>query len=153
MDNGGVSAGEVGGVTAGVLMVIQAGHRLLRWIAGWQDRRLKSEDARLQGEAARLADWQSSLDRREREQRILMETEIGELRDEVEAQGRKLADQTALTMMTRMALGDVVAELERHAPDSPALQRAKALMHAPSADVMVPADLASLARAVDERTS
>ena len=144
MDKTGLSWEEAGGALTALGGAILAFRKLMQWAAGWQDRRLARE-------AERLTQWQASLDRREHEQRVQMQTEIDELRAEVELQGRQLADQTAVNHLTRMALAEVTAELERHAPDSQALQRAQALLHRVTPDVVVPTGLTPLLREIDER--
>lgn len=142
-----MDSGDAGGVFAGVVAGLYAIGKGLAWLLNWQN-------ARGEDRSKRLKVWEESLDRRERDLRLSMEAELGELRDEVEAQGRDLADQTAINQLTRMALVEVTTELERRAADSLALQRAKALLHRtePNA-LLLPSDIATLARAADERST
>lgn len=128
MDN--LSAGEVGGIFAGIVALLAAIGKGLAWAVGWADRRDENR-------AAKLKAWEESLNRRELDQR--------------KATGVRLrAMETALTLMRR-ALLDVTGELRQHAPRSEALANAElALRTAFPIEWDMPAELEDLLHKFDE---
>lgn len=106
MDSG-VSAGEVGGVFAGLVALLAALGKAGQWLINWKDARENSR-------AARLAAWEASLDRREQEHR---EQTVRELH----AVNKKLSAVAG-------ALFEALAELQRIEPANPMLVRAKLIL-------------------------
>lgn len=152
MDNG-VSAGEIGGVVAGLVALLAALGKGAQWIFNWKGAR---EDAR----AARLKAWEDSLDRRERTHREETEHELeqvsealGKVREELGQLGRQSAEQSALLTVTRNALHLVTERLRQVAPDSPELEYAEVLLRpgflaSPPLPITMPPDMAELQRQV-----
>lgn len=148
MDNG-VSAGEIGGVVAGLVALLAALGKGAQWIFNWKGAR---EDAR----AARLKAWEDSLDRREKAHREETEQELAEFRAEVGVQGRQISETLALLNITRTALELVTARLRQVAPDSPELEHAEALLRPSflrptSLPVPIPEDMMALSRELQRK--
>jgi hypothetical protein len=110
------SAGEAGGLVAGVVAVLYAVGKAVAWV--WQrfEGRIDRRAADNLSEAARLAAWRKALDAEAAEHRRgirakleALELELAELR----VQGAALA----------AGLLDVALELDDRAPESPALAR------------------------------
>lgn len=128
MDNG-VSAGEVGGIFAGIIALLASIGTAIRWLFNWRDARDRSQ-------AARLKAWEESLDRREKEHRESTEQRL-------HAMERKLSAVTA-------ALFETIAELQLLDAASPALAKAKiVLRQAYPLDVETPSDMQALIDRLD----
>ncbi len=104
------SAGDWGGAFAGVIAVTATVGKGLAWLLNWNE-------ARSSGREARLASWESSLVAREKAYREEIEGQLAATRGELARVEIELG-------VLREVLGEVTAELHRHAPDSPALARA-----------------------------
>lgn len=143
------SAGEIGGVSAGLLVAGRYFLKFLNWATALADRRRLEEDKRQNRREA-------ALDRRDNDYRVRLEGRLERLEAEQEEQGRHLADALAVLQMTRVALGEVTLELEQHAPQSIAIRHAQALLHPTFRSTLLTpsptsAELSRLAREVDER--
>lgn len=148
MDSG-VSAGEAGGVFAGVIALLAALGKGAKWLFDWKG-------AREDSERKRLTAWEDSLDRREKAHREEIEAELGALKAEQEEQGRKLFAAVGLQRLLHLALSEVTIELEKHAPDSMAIQHARVLLHPEFRPDMLsptptPGELMKLAKELDRR--
>lgn len=136
MDNW--SAGEVGGTFAGIVALLASIGGGIRWLANWGDRRAQLRDAKLDK-------WEQSLTERERAYRVTMETELGELRDE-------MAELRGELHHTRNALFGVTLELRRVDPGNKALLSAETLLRvAFPVDFHTPGDMAEAAHRIEER--
>lgn len=132
MDHGGVSAGEVGGVFAGIVAGLAAIGKGIAWMLNWKDARENSR-------AARLHAWEQSLDRREKEHREETEARLGAVESKLSA--------------VSMALFEAIGELQRLDPFSPILASARlVLQQAYPVDPDMPAEIKALIRRVDRAT-
>lgn len=108
------TAGDWTGLVGGVLAGLAALGKTLAWLLNWRDERND-------GRETRLAKWEASLARRERDQRDEMEAKF----DALEA---RLETLTGENHVLAASLIEVTSELRVHAPRSPALQRAAAAL-------------------------
>ncbi len=136
----GVSPGDL---VSGAVGVAAGGSvfGFFRWLSTWTERRAGRRDARLQA-------WEASLVAREKQYREEIEHQLTETRQLVEGLRTDLDEQRATTRRLIDVVTDLSFELETHAPMSPALRRARALLKTlplprPSAD------LAALAAQLD----
>lgn len=105
------SAGDVGGLFAGVVSLLGSLGFAARYLFGRAD---KAHTA----EAQRLAAWRASLDNRERNERLSREKRLSKLEERTGVLERVAADQ-------REVLIKVTVELEHHNPLSAALAEAR----------------------------
>jgi hypothetical protein len=119
-----VSAGEVGGIFAGAVTLIVSFGAGIRWLIGWKDSR---QDLR----EKKLSAWEAQLQQRDKEYHRRVE-------ERLEATEKKLGAVSA-------ALFATIAEVQILDPVSPALVRARTILHAayPVPEHM-PDDIASL---------
>ncbi len=139
MDN--VSAGEVGGIFAGVVVALGTIGKGIAWLFAWDKATRDSKDNK-------LARWEASLAAREIAYREEIEERLEELKTDLD-RAKGVADQLNLTVTTLViAVEDLTSELESHAPNALSLKRARALLKTlhlrPS-----PPDLVALAEQVD----
>ena len=123
----------VTGTDAGVVAVgVAAGGSVwagIRWLFTWTDRRAIRRDAKLQA-------WEDSLDRREREQHVLLESRLAAMAE-------------ALNAM-RAALIESTHALRRLDPENAALAKAEAALRAAyPVDFATPFDLTALTAKLD----
>lgn len=104
------SAGDWGGAFAGAVAVFAALAKGLAWRLDWNE-------TRSSGREARLASWERSLVEREKIYREEIEQQLAGTR-------RDLARVVGELGVLRAVLGEVTAELHRHAPESPVLAHA-----------------------------
>lgn len=138
------SAGEVGGVFAGVLAGLAALGKGIAWLLNWQGERTEAK-------SKRLLVWEASLDRREAEYRESIEGELKSLRegDGVTRAELKLAREQMAAI--EFSLLEVMIELRAHVPSSPALKRAAtALRRVFRPEYGIPPEMAELLRAMDD---
>lgn len=107
-----LSAGEVGGVFAGVIALFAAVGKGLAWLLNWHSERTDQRSKRLE-------QWEQSLVRREVEYRETIEAKLASLEGEVL---RLRTQQGALSF----SLLEVAVAHRDKEPDSPALARAAA---------------------------
>lgn len=138
MDN--LSAGEVGGIFAGVIAVLAAAGKGLAWLLNWNNERTEAKQKRLDA-------WEESLARREREYREGIETELAELKGEMM---RLRTQQGALSF----SLLEVAIAHRNKDPESPALARAAAaLKQAFPPEFGFPPEIAELIHALETKVS
>lgn len=117
----GISAGEVGGVVAGVIALVAAIGKGLAWLLNWNE-------ARTSNRQARLEKWEASLVERERSYREEIEARLEQAEERLQHAEDKTAtmattianlrsNQAALTI----AVVDLATDLDVHAPTSPVL--------------------------------
>lgn len=124
MDN--LSAGEVGGIFAGIVALLAACGKAIAWAVGWTERRDAHREAKLKA-------WEDSLNRREVEQRQRTE--------------QRLHAMEAGMAVMRRALITVTSELRAENPASPGLAIAEeALRSAYPIDWETPGDMDGMAR-------
>lgn len=134
MDNW--SAGEAGGIFAGLVALLASIGGGIRWLLSWGDRRAQDREAK-------LSRWEESLITRERDYRVTMEREFALVKREMAVLRRELD-------ATRSVLVEVTAELRHHAPESEAMKRAEMLMHnAFPLDSRLPDELTERARKLE----
>lgn len=112
------SAGDVGGIVAGIISVLASLGVAIKYLFGRADKKHVAEEKRLGEERERLAAWRSSLDSRERNERMTRERRLSKLERIVDVLERVAFDQ-------REVLVKVTVELEQHNPQSVALAAAK----------------------------
>lgn len=115
-DPSGVSPGEIGGVTAGVIALLVAFGHGLKWLLNWND-------ARAHTRSAKLDIWQAELTKREwklDEDREAYHDKVEKRLEEIDAQNQAL----------RIAFDLVAAPLRFLDPTNPALARAEQILHA-----------------------
>lgn len=105
MDN--LSAGEAGGIFAGLIALLASIGAGVRWMIGWRDSR---QDLR----EAKLNQWEESLARREKEQREAIEERLKVVEDKLS--------------IVSMALFETVAELQVLDPANPSLAKARIVL-------------------------
>lgn len=138
MDNW--SAGEVGGVFAGVVAALAAVGKGLAWLLNWRDERISYREKRLDA-------LERSLQAREKQYREAIEHELADLRGEMV---RLRSQQGALSF----SLLEVAIAHRDADPDSPALSRAAAsLRQAFPPEYDTPAEIMELIRALEFRDS
>lgn len=139
MDN--LSAGEVGGIMAGALAVLAAMGKGLAWLLNW-------DGARKNDREARLAAWEQSLVNREKGYREEIEQRLDQVQHDL-AEAKQLAEELNRNVSTLViAVGDLAAELEAHAPQALSLIRARKLLESLKL-TPTPVGLATLARKID----
>ncbi|WP_310534592.1 hypothetical protein [Novosphingobium sp.] len=144
MDQAGLSAGEVGGVFAGVVAALAALGKGLAWLLNWQG-------ARSDRKADRLRVWEESLDRRDKEYRQQLEHDLEELRAAHLANATEISALRNRFRALRGAALELVIEVRAISPDSPALKRADAMLRtAFPVEVVLPADLTELVNQLGE---
>lgn len=139
MDN--VSAGEVGGIVAGVLAALAALGKGIAWIVNW-------DKATRDTKEERLTKWEANLVNRERDYREEIEGRLKDLQtDLITAKG--IAEKLNTTVTTLViAVEDLTSELESHAPNALSLKRARMLLQSLHLRP-TPPDLAALAHQID----
>lgn len=139
MDN--VSAGEVGGIMAGAIASVAAFAKGAAWLLNWND-------ARRDNKEERLAAWEKSLAERERAYRAEIEDRLDYVQKELD-QAKGITEHLTRTVSALVvAVGDLAAELESHAPDALSLIRAKRMLESLKL-TPTPPDLATLAHQID----
>lgn len=124
----GLSAGEAGGIFAGIVALVATFGKGIAWAVGWNDRRDRLREQK-------LTVWEDSLNRREVEQRQKTE--------------QRLHAMEAGMAVMRRALINVTSELRTHNPQSPGLAIAEeALRSAYPIDWETPGPLDSMARSI-----
>lgn len=108
------SAGDWGGLFAGFVAALAGLGKGVAWLLDWNRNGLSAREVR-------LSKWEANLVNRERAYREEIEGQLAATRTEL---GRVELEVGVL----REVLGEVTAELHRHAPDSPALTRAAKAM-------------------------
>lgn len=114
-----LSPGEAGGIFAGIVALLASLGTAARFLLGRSDKAHVAEDRRQHEERERLVAWRTSLDARERNERVTREKRLSNLERIVDVLERVAFDQ-------REVLIKVTAELEQHNPLSGALLAAKA---------------------------
>ena len=112
------SAGDVGGLFAGIVALLGTMGAGLRFLFLRGDKAQVAEGKRQHEEHERLVAWRSSLDSRERNERVMREGRLSRLERTVTILQRVAFDQ-------REVLVKVTVELEQHNPQSAALAAAK----------------------------
>lgn len=140
----GLSAGEIGGIFAGVVALLAALGKGAAWALNWNDARVNSRSAKLQK-------WHEELT--EREARI--DAQINARLNTLESSYDRLNDAHALVLQrldrSRMAYRVIAAELIEIAPHSAALVQAQMILTEPfPTDILVGGD--DLVRKIDEVT-
>lgn len=116
------SPGEIGGVFAGVVAILYAIGKGIKWAVGWNDARTASK-------AAQLEAWEAKLARREE----AFEAQIEARMTAMERENRGL----------RLAFQHVSARLHHLAPDDPALALAERILaQAIPLEPFIPPDMA-----------
>lgn len=139
MDN--VSAGEVGGIVAGVLAALAAMGKGIAWIVNWDK---ASRDTK----EDKLTKWEANLVSRERDYREEIEDRLKELKADLD-KAKGIAEQLNTTVTTLViAVEDLTSELESHAPNALSLKRARKLLQSLQLRPNPP-DLAALAHKID----
>lgn len=139
MDN--VSAGEVGGIVAGVLAALAALGKGIAWIVNW-------DKATRDTKEERLTKWEANLVNRERDYREEIEGRLKDLQTDL-ATAKGIAEQLNSTVTTLViAVEDLTSELESHAPEALSLKRARKLLQSLHLRP-TPPDLAALAQQLD----
>lgn len=139
MDN--VSAGEVGGIFAGLTAVAAVVGKMVASIVSWdKDQRRSKEE--------RLSKWEENLVKREREYREEIEGQLEQVRADLHI-AKGIATELNHTVSTLViAVEDLTSELESHAPKAASLMRARRLLQ--SLHVRpTPPDLAMMADTID----
>jgi len=141
MDNVNVSAGEVGGIMAGIIAGGAAVAKGIAWLLNWNDaRRGEKED--------RLATWEKSLAEREKAYREEIEHRLDQVQADL-AKANGVAERLNYTVSTLVvAVEDLTSELESHAPQALSLIRARRLLQSLKIRP-TPAELDALAKKVD----
>jgi len=103
--DGNYSAGEVGGIFAGITTAVAGIWAAAKWLLGWRDGKLKA--------------WEESLDRREKALRLKTEARLVAVETEVGVLRTAFFD-------TRGILFEVTVEMRLQTPHSPVLARAEA---------------------------
>ena len=127
------TAGEVGGVFAGVVALLVALGHAIRWWLGWTDRRAATR-------AAKLDAWQKQLDDRE----VRLDAQQQEHWRQVEAElEQSRRERTALLGGYQL----IATELRMIKPESDALRRADELIRSGfRLDPLLPADMTATVR-------
>lgn len=111
-----VSAGEAGGIFAGVVALLYALGRGVGWVWTKIEGRIDKRAAENVSESERLGAWRKALDH---EAKALREG----IKAELEAVKLELAEVRLQSVALAAGLLDVALELDGHAPQSPALAR------------------------------
>jgi hypothetical protein len=132
------TAGDYGGAFAGAVAGLAAIGKSLAWLLNWQGAR---ENRRSQ----RLAEWETSLNKREREYRLELEGKF----DAIECEVRTLRGRSTALAVTMI---DVTADLRAVRPESPALARAAATLRiAFPIEDGIPPEMAALLAQLNEK--
>lgn len=135
-DTGGVSAGDTGGVIAGVVVVGAAIGKGIRWLLNWRDARAATRSAKLQRWHEELERREAKIEQRDREYQAHIETELRQLKIENRA--------------LRAAFEMVATPLRSVEPGHPALARAQELLtRAFPLDPSLPEDMGVLMSMID----
>lgn len=136
MDNW--TAGDYGGLFAGAVAALAGVAKGLAWLLNWRGER---EDQRAQ----KLADWEASLTKREKEYRLELEGKF----DAIEGEVAELRTQNGAL---GVSLLDVTTALRTENPTNPALARAAAVLRAAfPLDRVLPAGFDDLLAQLDKR--
>ncbi len=120
-----------GGKAAGILAILVALGRGIAYLLNWQG-------ARDERRAAKMREWEESLQRREREYRERIESDL-------EALHRDVASLRGTVARVCNAGAGLALELRKHDPDSAALERwQRVLQGAFPTDPVLPSDMSSL---------
>lgn len=139
MDN--VSAGEVGGIVAGILAALAALGKGIAWIVNW-------DKATRDNKEEKLAKWEANLVTREIDYREEIEHRLKELKADLD-KAKGIAEQLNTTVTTLViAVEDLTSELESHAPNALSLRRARALLQSLHLRP-TPPDLSAMAHIID----
>lgn len=137
-----VSAGEVGGIFAGIVSLVIAIGGGIRWLVGWNDRR---QDLR----EAKLNKWEESLQRREKAAREEAEAREAEYHQITDRRLKSMEQKAALMFALNL---QVVSELERLDAGSPVLVKVRlAIKEAFAADPDLPEWFGTLYRQFEEK--
>ena len=140
-----LSIGEVGGWIGGAIAVLAALGKGLAWLLNWNEARRDDKENKLKV-------WEDSLLKREMAYRTEIERRLNEVQEEL-AETKDVADKQSHRITTLIyAVEDLADELKRHAPEAPALARAKRLLSTLKL-TETPDDLAALAQQVDAGTA
>lgn len=139
MDN--VSAGEVGGIVAGILAALAALGKGIAWIVNWDKAARDSKEEK-------LTKWEANLVTREIDYREEIEDRLKELKADLD-KAKGIAEQLNTTVTTLViAVEDLTSELESHAPNALSLRRARALLQSLHLRP-TPPDLSAMAHIID----
>jgi hypothetical protein len=130
------TAGEVGGIFAGVVALLAVMGKGLRWWLGWTDRRAATR-------AAKLDAWHKQLD--EREQRIDRQQE--EYWARIQGEIDRLRSENAAVLSAYQL---IAARLRAQDPDDEALKRADELLRSTLLESALPATFTAIARKLDQ---
>lgn len=141
----GLSAGEIGGIFAGLVALLAALGKAAAWLLNWNDARVNSRSAKLQR-------WHEELT--ERETRI--DAQVNARLNTLETSYERLNDAHSVVLQrldrSRMAYRVIAAELIEIAPHSAALVQAQMILTEPfPTDALVGGE--DLVRRIDEATS
>lgn len=131
------SAGEIGGIFAGLVALLATVGAGFKWLLGWRDRR---EETR----AAKLEAWETALEARDAEYREKIERRLTAL---VKWASRMQTKYNAMWNGYQL----ISSELRHKEPDNPALARADEMLRlAMPVDPNIPADLVELLGEIDD---
>jgi hypothetical protein len=136
-----VSAGEAGGIFAGVLALLALLGRGLKWLLDWRAARADAIEA---GREGRLKEWQEELDARERR----LEEQQAEHQARIEAKLARMEAQQSALLNGYQLIASALRALD---PASQALKMADQLLTAAFAlDPLTPPDMRAAVERIDE---
>ena len=131
------TAGDYAGLFAGIVAMLAALGKGIAWLLNWHGERSERR-------SARLAEWEASLDRREKEQRESLEHRFASLEHNY---NRLRSDVTAL----RGSLLEVTMELHALDPGSAAIAKAASVLAAAYPTIEdIPPEMRELVDRLDE---
>lgn len=138
----GMSAGEIGGIFAGVVALLAAIGKGAAWLLNWNEARANSRSAKLQA-------WHDELAQREAK----LDDDINDRLAVLEASYQRLSDQHVVVLQrfdrSQMAYRLIAAELIEIAPHSAALVQAQMILAQPFPAEALPGS-ADIFRRMDE---
>jgi hypothetical protein len=137
------SAGEIGGLFAGLVALLAVVGRGLRWWLGWTDRHAASRAAKLDAWQQELGQRERRFDERQREYEGRIELELDALRAADRQRGEEMASLKIEHAALRTAHQLISSALRRTDPYNPALGQAEEILKAAfPPDAVLPADIA-----------
>lgn len=111
----GFSAGEIGGVFAGIVAGLAALGKGAAWLLNWNEARTSSKQARLEK-------WEASLAERERAYREEIEERLKHSEERIQSMAAEIVTLRSNQITLTAGVVDLATDLDRHAPTSPVLE-------------------------------